>query len=455
MAARQSIPAKQLASHRARRIGRLVGTALLQARHHEPDEIVETFRHDRARQVEAIDAGLFAPDDQGVGNRLCRADPRCLAAAQHHLLQQLATGPLRARAAGHGLDIGHDRLALAGVDGLVDVVVGKVDAHGRRSVHQGTFGTGVTLVVGKLLLCLRIGLGGDDGCAQEHLDVVGTAPLRHGLRPDALHDLLHRGLALAVQENTLRVGRGKTRAARRRAGLVEQRCALGRGLAQVHGMQLVLQALVMHLVHPRRIGVDTAVAGTQHGTVFPTAFPQLVDQGHVFVGQVITVIVGGLAAHAIGPGRTVEVAGDDVPADASARQVVQRGHAPGKQKGRFVGEVGRDTKTQVLCHRGHGGNQQGGVVDRYLHRAPNRRIRAGAQHVVHADDVRKKDAVEQARLQPAGIVGPIMQFAVARGLVARVCPQTLLDMADAIHVERVEVDFLGHCGSVLFQYSGR
>jgi hypothetical protein len=276
-----------------------------------------------------------------------------------------------------------------------------------------------------------------------------SRPALHGLRPDVLHDLLHAGLALAVHEHALGVRGGKARAARGGAGLVEHRRALARRLAQVHGVHLVLRAAVVHHVHLGRIDVDAVFLVAQHGAVFPAAFPELVDQRHVFVGQVVAVVVRGLAREAHGARGAVEVAGDDVPADAPAGQVVQRGHAPREEEGRLVGEVGRHAEAQVPGGRGHGRDQQRGVVHGHLHGAAQGGIGVAAEHVVHAHHVGEEHAVEKAGLQPGGVVGPVVDVEVARRLVARVRPQALLYVADAVHVEGIQADLTAHVGCLL------
>ena len=146
----------------------------------------------------------------------------------------------------------------------------------------------------------------------------------------------------------------------------------------MHGVHLVLLAVVVYQAHPGRVGIHAAGAVPPHRVVGPTAFPQLVDQCHVLVGQVIAVIMRCLPAQANRPSRAVQVTGDDVPADAALGQVVQRGHAAGKLIGGFVGQVGGDAKTQVLRDSGHGRDQQHWVAHRYLHCTTYRGIGAAA-----------------------------------------------------------------------------
>ena len=205
----------------------------------------------------------------------------------------------------------------------------------------------------------------------------------------------------------------------------------------------------MHHVHLGRVGVEATRLVAQHRAVFPTALPELVDQRHVFVRQVVAVVVGGLSGEAHRARSAVEIAGDDVPADAPPRQMVEGRHAPSEQKRRFVGEVGGHAKTQVLGGCGHGRDQHQRVVDRHLHGATQGGIRAAPEHVVHAHHVGKKDAVKQPGFELARVVGPVVDVEVAGRLVARVGPQALLNVAHAVHVEGIEMNLAAHAVSLL------
>jgi hypothetical protein len=102
------------------------------------------------------------------------------------------------------------------------------------------------------------------------------------------------------------------------------------------------------------------------------------------------------------------------------------------------------TRPPVRWSSGHRRDQQHRVVHRHLHAAAQRRVGMAAVDVVHAHHVGQEDAVEQRRLQRAGHLGPVGQGVVAGGLVTRVRPQALLDVADTVHVEGVEQDLAGH-----------
>ncbi len=125
--------------------------------------------------------------------------------------------------------------------------------------------------------------------------------------------------------------------------------------------------------------------------------------------------------------------------------MIERGHAAGEQIGRFIGEVGGEAETEIFRHRSHGRYQQQRVVDRQLDRLFQRDIHRVLIDVVHADDVGDEQPVEQPALQQLRQFGPVLESFVARRGVARVCPQTVVDVANAVHVERIEQNlFLAH-----------
>ncbi len=128
--------------------------------------------------------------------------------------------------------------------------------------------------------------------------------------------------------------------------------------------------------------------------------------------------------------------------------MVEGREAPGERVGRLVGEVGGDAEAQVLRDPGHGRDQHQRVVHRQLDGLARGQLDAVLVDVVDAEDIGDEQAVEQAALQQPGQLGPVAQFAVVAGAVARVGPQAVVDMADAIHAEGVEENLLlAHGGS--------
>ncbi len=160
-----------------------------------------------------------------------------------------------------------------------------------------------------------------------------------------------------------------------------------------------IRAVVADLAHAVRVGEHAARRVGLHGVVVPTAFPQLVDHLHIFLGDGVAVVVGGLAFASGAFGGAVEIAGDDVPADAPVGQVIQRRHAPGEAIGRLVGEIHGDAEAEMRGRRRHRGDQQQRIVDRRLRGVGQRRARVAAEHIVDAEHVGEEQAVEQAALE--------------------------------------------------------
>ena len=98
--------------------------------------------------------------------------------------------------------------------------------------------------------------------------------------------------------------------------------------------------LVPDPMHLARIGIKAARAVAQNRVVLPAAFPELVHHLHIFFGSVVALVVLDLLRQAHAARRAVEIAGDDVPADPPAGEMVQRRHAAGEEIGRLIGEVG-------------------------------------------------------------------------------------------------------------------
>src|SRR6187402_1983273 len=109
--------------------------------------------------------------------------------------------------------------------------------------------------------------------------------------------------------------------ARRSAGLVQHRCSLRRWLAEVDGVvDAIVRALMIDAMNLAGIREDAALAVAQHRVVLPASFPELVDHLHIFVGDLVAVVVPGLLVLASPARGAVEIAGDDVPADPTLGQ---------------------------------------------------------------------------------------------------------------------------------------
>ena len=127
-----------------------------------------------------------------------------------------------------------------------------------------------------------------------------------------------------------------------------------------------------------------------------------------------------LQAHCFGG--ALEVAGDDVPADAAFGEVIEGRHAAGEDVGRLVAEVRGDAEAEVGGGVGHGGDEEEGVVDWNLYGVADGWGRAVGEDVVDAEDVGEEEAVEEAAFEELGEADPVIEAGVAGGLVARVGP---------------------------------
>src|SRR5437879_4201013 len=101
-------------------------------------------------------------------------------------------------------------------------------------------------------------------------------------------------------------------------------------------VERIVLAIMLDAVNTRRLGEDAARLVALYGVVFPAAFPQLVDDLHVFFGDIVAVVMGVLAGLAHALGGAVEIAGDDVPADAAIGEVIEGRHPAGEWIGRLV-----------------------------------------------------------------------------------------------------------------------
>lgn len=185
----------------------------------------------------------------------------------------------------------------------------------------------------------------------------------------------------------------------------------------------VVRALMIDAMNFCGVGKDAALAVPQHGVVLPAAFPELVDDLHVFVGDLVAVVVPGLLVLAGAARGTVEVAGDDVPADAALGEVIERRHPPRERVGRLEGQIAGDAEAEILRHRCHCGEQQQRLVRRRLCRIAQRSVRAVAIDVVDPEHVGQKQPVETATLQRFGKIDPVGQAVIFGGTVARMGPQ--------------------------------
>ena len=85
-----------------------------------------------------------------------------------------------------------------------------------------------------------------------------------------------------------------------------------------------------------------------------------------------------------------------------------------------------------------GGNQHRRIVHRDLHRFGDRRFGAAAEDVVSPNHIGQKQRVKTALLQDCRELYPRVERGIFNLTRIITAPQTLLDMGDAVHGERVE-----------------
>src|SRR6266705_6011506 len=94
--------------------------------------------------------------------------------------------------------------------------------------------------------------------------------------------------------------------------------------------------VVAYAADLRRVGEDPARPVALDRILFPATLPESVDHLHVFLGDLVTLVVAGLRPQSHAGGGAVEIAGDDIPAGPALGQVVERRHAAGERIGRLV-----------------------------------------------------------------------------------------------------------------------
>ena len=165
---------------------------------------------------------------------------------------------------------------------------------------------------------------------------------------------------------------------------------------------------------------------------------------HVFVGHVVAQVVLGHALHAEVHRREVGAAGDGVPADASARHLVERRHQAGQQigmigvgaEGRHDADARRHLRHQRRHHRRVLARHGDGVLEVDLGRA--------AEALADIGRVLEQDVVEAGALQGARHVQE--QLGLHPGLADMPGPRLGPRLhARALQEPREMKRFDGHC----------
>ncbi len=139
---------------------------------------------------------------------------------------------------------------------------------------------------------------------------------------------------------------------------------------------------------------------------------KLIARREKLLGRLVALVMGAVGFKAHAAGAAVEIAGNDIPADPPAGEVIERREAARQLVGVFVGEVGRDAEAEMFCHQRHRGDQQGRLGVGQLNGVTQRGLRAVAVDVVDAEHVGEEDAVEQAAFGRPGIIHPIVECVV-------------------------------------------
>ncbi|MCY1302354.1 hypothetical protein D9M70_520050 [compost metagenome] len=112
-------------------------------------------------------------------------------------------------------------------------------------------------------------------------------------------------------------------------------------------------AAVIDRVHLVGMGEDAGCTVADDGTVLPAAFPELVADLQIFLCEIIAVVMARLLRLADIEGATVQVGGDDVPADAPFGQMIECRDAAGEGVGMVEGKRRRQAETQMFRFMGH------------------------------------------------------------------------------------------------------
>ena len=207
---------------------------------------------------------------------------------------------------------------------------------------------------------------------------------------------------------------------------------------------LVVRAVVVDRVHLGGVGVDSALPVLDDGAILPRTLPELVDDLHEFIGEVVALVVSQLARVAQVPRGGFEVAGDNVPADAPACEVVKRGELAGQCVGLFVGQRAGHREPEVLGHRRHRGDLHERVVQRDLVGVQQCRGAGVLVDVVDSQHVGQEEGVEAAGLEGLCQGSPVFEGVVGIRLIFRVAPEPGALVGRGGHVEGIEGNALCH-----------
>ncbi|BAK11638.1 hypothetical protein PAJ_1558 [Pantoea ananatis AJ13355] len=325
---------KQLLSQRTGLVILFINATFLQFRHQQIDDISKGFMREGIGQIKAIHVRLLHPALQFIGNGFCAAHQQGAKAANAHPVGHVLHRPFTLRiGCGEALYNRLNGIGMQMLKNLVGLVLTEIDAGPAGDQRQCAFMADIAFVILPLGLGRFIGFPHND---RLHIENQNTARIATGLLCTTTyisHGFLQQHFRRRGNKYALGVLCGEGFTAAGCACLIQHRRALGRRLTQMNARYLEKRSLMINGVHLIGIAENMTLAIAYHGIILPTAFQQLVYHLQIFVGVVITRIVAGLADLSQIAGSAFQIGGNDIPADPTFGQMIQRRHAPGKRIG--------------------------------------------------------------------------------------------------------------------------
>ena len=345
------------------------------------------------------------------------------------------------------IDHRHDGIGLDLLHQIGRRILAEINSAPARHEHQRAIIGGILLIFAELGLRLVVGLVDDDSHEIIGQDLARIAPGFGRLAPHVRNVGLEYRFDRRRHEDAFRMLGREGLACAGRAGLIQQRRALGRRLAEVKAGDVEILSLVSDLMNLGRIRENTPIGVAQDRPFLPAALEQLVEHLDIFGRNFIAIVVPAQSALSDVLRAALQVGRHDVPADTPLGVMV-RGRKPARESvGMLERGRRRDADAEMLGRERNGRRQLQGIVDRNLGCLLQRMKQRLLIDIVVADHIGDEDAVEDAALQRAAEILPVVEILVFVGAVSRMRPQARRLMPDTIHVERVEPDLTHHCSA--------
>ena len=241
-------------------------------------------------------------------------------------------------------------------EGFVERIFAQVDA--RQSRQQAQADDGVDQVLQLVVARLGFFLGGaDDGhdAGQDQQFVVAAAMLRQaGLQ--AAVERLRAGQCLLRREYQFGRGGRQFLAILAGAGLHQHGIALHRALGLQCAAQLEVFAFVLQHLQLGRVE-EIAAGLVEQIRIVAQAVPQALDDIDVFARALVALRVRHLRGQAEAFRLPVGARGDEVPAGATAADMVERGELARQVERVQIGDGGGGDQADMLGSAGQGGQQ--------------------------------------------------------------------------------------------------